>query len=85
VLSAVERIGKACVAADVPYGTHAQSSQRASELLAAGALLLTLGSDVMLLETGSYRVLGEMASLRDGLAQPPTNESGPTRTGVVGP
>jgi 4-hydroxy-2-oxoheptanedioate aldolase len=65
VVAAVRRIGRACVDAGVPYGMHASTPEKAKGLLEQGARIVTVGSDVMLLENGASRALDAMAPLRN--------------------
>ena len=52
VAKAVEQITQRCAAAGVPFGRYAPSADAADRLIASGARLITVGSDLLFLEQG---------------------------------
>jgi 2-keto-3-deoxy-L-rhamnonate aldolase RhmA len=52
VAKAIEQITQRCAAAGVPFGRYAPSADAADRLIASGARLITVGSDLLFLEQG---------------------------------
>jgi 2-keto-3-deoxy-L-rhamnonate aldolase RhmA len=52
VAKAIEQISQRCAAAGVPFGRYAPSADAAERLIASGARLITVGSDLLFLEQG---------------------------------
>jgi 2-keto-3-deoxy-L-rhamnonate aldolase RhmA len=70
VLAAVDRIGAGCRAVNLPFGRHAGTPGQARQLLESGARIVTVGSDVMLLEEAATRYLRNLGSFTKSKCSP---------------
>jgi 2-keto-3-deoxy-L-rhamnonate aldolase RhmA len=61
VVGAIDHIFDKCAARGVPFGMYAASPEVAGQLVCSGAQVITVGSDLMLLEQGLGRVVQAMA------------------------
>lgn len=67
VVKAIERITQCCAAAAVPFGRYAASPDEAARLMADGARLITVGSDLLFLEQGMRTAADRMLPVRQRL------------------
>jgi 2-keto-3-deoxy-L-rhamnonate aldolase RhmA len=64
VAKAIEQIAQRCAAAGVPFGRYAPSAAAADRLVASGARLITVGSDLLFLEQGMRSVADRVLPVR---------------------
>jgi 2-keto-3-deoxy-L-rhamnonate aldolase RhmA len=64
VAKAIEQISQRCAAAGVPFGRYAPSADAADRLIASGARLITVGSDLLFLEQGMRSVADRVLPAR---------------------
>jgi 2-keto-3-deoxy-L-rhamnonate aldolase RhmA len=60
VAKAIEQITQRCAAVGVPFGRYAPSADVADRLIASGARLITVGSDLLFLEQGMRTAAGRV-------------------------
>jgi len=65
VIKAIEQVTARCAAAGVPFGRYAPSADAAERLIASGARLITVGSDLLFLEQGMRGVADRVLPVRD--------------------
>lgn len=64
VAKAIDQISERCAAAGVPFGRYAASAGAADRLVASGAQLITVGSDLLFLEQGMRNATDWMLPVR---------------------
>jgi 2-keto-3-deoxy-L-rhamnonate aldolase RhmA len=64
VAKAIEQITQRCAAVGVPFGRYAPSADVADRLIASGARLITVGSDLLFLEQGMRSAADRLLPVR---------------------